>query len=76
MNDLVQLNEILPLLGLSERIAKRKAALGLLPLPAFRLSGTKKGPLFVRKSDLDNYIQRTSQSAMRLHELMIAADLV
>lgn len=34
MNDLVELTEICKLLGMKENIAKRKAALGLLPFPA------------------------------------------
>ena len=49
MNDLIYPSEVCEqYFGLSERIAQRKASLGLLPIPAFRLSGTRKGPLYVR----------------------------
>lgn len=42
MNDLIYLSEVCEqYFGLSERIAQRKASLGLLPIPAFRLSGTR-----------------------------------
>ena len=54
MSDLLLLNTVCAeYFGLSERIAQRKASLGLLPIPAFRLTGTRKGPLYVRKVDLD-----------------------
>ena len=34
------------------RIAQRKAATNTLPVPAFRIGGTRKGPLYVLKACL------------------------
>lgn len=70
MNDLVQLSEICAAWGIKEHIAKRKASLGLLPVPAFRLSGTQKGPWFVRKSDLEALAEREAAKAVKLHQQM------
>lgn len=67
MNDLIQLSEVCAAWGLSERVAKNKASKGLLPAPAFRLSGTQKGPWFVRKADLEALAEREAEKAKRLH---------
>ena len=67
MNDLVELTEICKLLGMKENIAKRKASLGLLPFPAFRISGTRKGPWMVKREELNAYIEREAEKAARLH---------
>jgi hypothetical protein len=44
--------------GITPRIANRKACLNDLPVKAFRLSGSRRGPLFVRKSDLEGLIPK------------------
>lgn len=62
--------------GLTERIATRKASNGLLPVPAFRLSGTRKGPLYVKLSDLEAHVQRQYEKAQKLNAQMRAAGLV
>lgn len=62
--------------GLSERIAQRKASMGLLPVPAFRLSGTRKGPMYIRKIDLNAHVQRQVQRATQLNSHMQKAGLV
>jgi hypothetical protein len=62
--------------GLSDRVAQRKASCGLLPIPAFRLSGTRKGPLYIRKSDLDAHVQRQIEKATQLNSRMKSAGLV
>ena len=62
--------------GLSERIALRKASLGLLPVPAFRLSGTRKGPMYVRQCDLDSFVQRQVDQYNKLNSKMRIAGLV
>lgn len=49
---------------ITPRIAQRKGSLGLLPVPAFRLSGTRKGPWYVHQSDLDAHIQRQYEKAI------------
>ncbi|WP_342617160.1 hypothetical protein [Rhodoferax sp. GW822-FHT02A01] len=76
MDDLLLLSSICGDLGLSERIAQRKASLGLLPFPAFRLSGTRKGPLYVRKEDFDAHVKRQVEKAMKLNSTMREAGLV
>ena len=62
--------------NLSERIAQRKASMGLLPIPAFRLSGTRKGPLYIRKSDLDQHVQNQIDKAQKLNSQMREARMV
>lgn len=62
--------------GITERIAQRKASMGLLPVPAFRLSGTRKGPLYVRQADLDDHVKREYEKAQRLNSRMRNAGLV
>lgn len=56
--------------NLSPKIARRKGALGTLPIPAFRLSGTRKGPMYVRKSDLDKWVADRVTKAERLNSQM------
>ena len=62
--------------GLTEGVAMRKASLGLLPVPAFRLSGTRKGPMYVRKCDLDTHVQRQVDDYNTLNSKMRCAGLV
>jgi len=53
--------------------ARRKAALGTLPIPAFRLGASRRGPLFVRRDDLDTLIEkRSSESAERHRQMQLA----
>lgn len=75
MNDLVPLEEILPLLGFSKPVALRKANLGCLPVPAFRLAGTRKGPLFVKRQALDAYIEEVAGRAEKINKHMKSAGL-
>ncbi len=77
MSDLLLLSTVCAeYFGLSERIAQRKASMGLLPVPAFRLSGTRKGPLYIRKADLDAHVMRQVERATRLNSNMQKAGLV
>lgn len=62
--------------GITERIATRKASNGMLPVPAFRLSGTRKGPLYVLQSHLDQHVQRQIEKAEKLNSQMRNAGLV
>lgn len=62
--------------GVSERVATRKASNGLLPVPAFRMTGTRKGPLYVMQSDLDAHVQRQYEKAQKLNAQMRAAGLI
>lgn len=77
MSDLLLLSTVCAeYFGLSERIAQRKASMGLLPVPAFRLSGTRKGQLYIRKADLDAHVMRQVERATRLNSNMQKAGLV
>lgn len=77
MSDLLLLSTVCAeYFGLSERIAQRKASMGLLPVPAFRLSGTRKGPLYIRKFDLDAHVSRQVERATQLNSNMQKAGLV
>ena len=73
MNNLIQLSEICSALGMTERVAKDRAAAGRLPFPAFRLSGTRRGPWFVKSDDLDSWIQAKADNAAKLHSKMRSA---
>ena len=56
--------------GLSPAVARRRAALGTLPVPAFRLTGSFRGPMFVTVESLQECIARESDAASRLHNQM------
>lgn len=76
MHDLVPLKEICHLFGYCERVAYKKANLGCLPIPAFRLVGTRKGPLFVKREALESWIDENANRAEKLNNHMKAAGLV
>jgi hypothetical protein len=70
-DDLIELESICTkYFGIIPRIARRKAALGTLPIPAFRLGSTRKGPLFVRKTDLEGLITERAKQAEEFTEAM------
>ena len=67
MSDLIKLDDICTeLFGIKPVIARRKAVLGQLPVPAFRLNDARKGPFLVRKSDIDALIQKRHGDASKL----------
>lgn len=71
MEDLVLLFDICEkYFGIKPRIARQKAAIGTLPVPAFRLGDARKGPLYVRKSDLDAHIEERAAKASKLNSQM------
>jgi hypothetical protein len=75
-DDIVKLDTICEdYFGLSVNVANRKAALSLLPIPAFRLSG-RKGPLFVRKADLAALVERRADEASRIQAKMVSVGAV
>jgi hypothetical protein len=49
--------------GIGAQEARRRAALNLLPVPAFRMTESRKAPLFVRIADLAALIDRRSAKA-------------
>lgn len=66
LDDLIPLDEIAEsVFHVTPKIARRKAALNTLPVPAFRISGSRKGPLYVHKSDLERFIEERYQAAKR-----------
>ena len=67
--ELVPLEDICHYFGISPNIARRKAAIGTLAVPAFRLNG-KRGPMFVRKEDIDKYIEERYSKAAHLNRQM------
>ena len=68
MDGLVELDGIAgPAFGVSAKVARRKAAAKELPVPAFRLTTTGRGPYFVRCADLAAYIAAQAAAATNLH---------
>ncbi len=71
IEDFLRLDEISEdYFSLQPHIARRKAALGTLPIPAFRLNNTRKGPLYVTKEALEAYVQSRIEGAGKLHRQM------
>lgn len=61
-----------PVFNISPRIAQRKAATNTLPVPAFRIGGTRKGPLYVLKADLEKWVSERTVKAKAQHRKMQA----
>lgn len=85
MNDLIDYieKELVPLdevaqkvFSVSPHIARRKAALNSLPVPAFRINGSRKGPLYVRRADLENLLESRYKAAKEANRRMLAAGAV
>ena len=62
--------------GITEITAKRKAKDGRLPVPAFRIAGTRKGEFYVEQSAINAYIQSQIEQARKLNSKMRDAGLV
>lgn len=58
--------------GVQPSVARRKAALNTLPIPAFRLTGTRHGPLYVRRSDIDSHIKKVYEKAADVNAKMLS----
>jgi hypothetical protein len=61
-----------PVFNITPRIAQRKAATNTLPIPAFRINGTRKGPLYVLRDDLEKWIKDRADRAKSQHRKMQA----
>lgn len=61
-----------PVFNITPRIARRKAATNTLPVPAFRIGGTRKGPLYVLKDDLEKWVSDRAANAKAQHRKMQA----
>ena len=51
-------------LGLCFTVARRRHALGTLPIKAFRLNDGRRGPLYVHNDDLEALIRRRRTKAV------------
>lgn len=70
---LIRLESVaMDVLGLSVVIAKRKFALGELPLPAFRMTDTGRGPIFITQSALRDYVDGRAAAAEKFHRQMMS----
>lgn len=73
-NDLRALDEIAtPFFDMTIDLARRKAALSTLPVPAFRLSPVNRGPYYVTQEALDAYVVKQAEAAAKLHRQMAHA---
>ena len=71
--NMLALDEIAkPVFNITPRIAQRKAATNTLPVPAFRIGGTRKGPLYVLKDDLEKWLSDRANHAKAQHRKMQA----
>jgi hypothetical protein len=68
--DLILLDEVAKKFGLKVDQARRKAALGQLPIPAFRLGNARKGPLYVTRADLEAHFKERYEGAKKLVDKM------
>lgn len=72
-DDMLPLAEIAePVFNITPRIAQRKAATNTLPIPAFRINGTRRGPLYVHREDLEKWIKERTDRARAQHRKMQA----
>jgi hypothetical protein len=59
LKDLTLLSDICDsYLGMCFAVARRRHAMGDLPIRAFRLNDRRRGPLFVHNDDLENLIRK------------------
>lgn len=63
---LIRLGALCPLLGMTFEVARRKHALGILPIKAFRLGDSRRGPLFVHLADVEALIARRRQKSAKI----------
>lgn len=69
--DMLPLNDIAStVFNLTPRIAQRKAATNTLPIPAFRINGTRRGPLYVLREDLEKWVKERAERARAQHRKM------
>lgn len=73
-DDLLRLDDIAQkYFNVKPVIARRKAALNKLPIAAFRLTDSGKGPFFVRKETLETYVASRISSAEKQHRQLANA---
>lgn len=70
-DDMLPLNEVAEsVFNITPRIAQRKAATNTLPIAAFRINGTRRGPLYVLREDLEKWIRDRAERAQKQHRKM------
>lgn len=75
--DLIPLEDVCEkMFNVNITVARRKAALNTLPVPAFRISNSRKGPLYVRKTDLAALLEARYKKAHGAQQRMEAAGAV
>lgn len=62
--------------NVTPKIARRKAAVNTLPIPAFRINGSRKGPVYVRKADLEALLETRYAAAKKSNQKLASAGLV
>jgi hypothetical protein len=74
MDDLLELETVAKkYFGVGPVVARRKAALGTLPIAAFRLNNSRRGPFFVRAIDLELLITDRAKQSQKLLSAATAA---
>lgn len=77
LKNLVPLDEVaMSVFNLTKKAARHRAALNTLPVPAFRLSGGKRGPLYIHKADLESYLEVVYAKAKQANQRMVLAGAV
>ena len=73
-DDLVPLDQISKkYFNITPVIARRKAAIDQLPVPAFRLTNSGRGPFYVTQVSLDKLIADRLKNSTEQHRKMAAA---
>lgn len=73
-DELIQLDSVAEkFFNVTPKIARRKAAMATLPVPAFRINGSRKGPFYIRKADLEALLERRYALAKTNMKVMEAA---
>jgi hypothetical protein len=73
---LVTLEDVCPLLGMTFVVARRHHSDGTLPVKAFRLASSRRGPLFVHIDDLEHLIAKRRTKAAKIFDQSRNAGLI
>ena len=77
LNELVPLDEVAtPVFNLTVKAARHRAALNMLPVPAFRLNGSRRGPLYIHKTDREGYLNGVIAKAKAANQQMAKAGAI
>lgn len=77
LKDLVPLDDVAtPVFNLTVKAARGRAAINTLPVPAFRLNSSKRGPFYIHKVDLEGYLGGIHAKARAANQRMAQAGAV